>query len=145
MNLRKLFCDQSNLYAAQNGREFATTLEEIRAFLGINYIMSISKLPNLKCYWSVDCYLSNDGVRNTMITNLFITILQNLNFNDHETADKSEQAYKIGNVINHLNEAFQDAMSDAKRQSIDEHMTKFKGRMLCKQYMKNKPVKWGSK
>ena len=47
--LVKIICHQSNFYAAQNGREFDTTPEEIRAFLGINYIMSISKLPNLKC------------------------------------------------------------------------------------------------
>ena len=143
--LVKIICDQSNLYAAQNGREFATTPEKIRAFLGINYIMSISKLPNLKCYWSVDSYLSNDGVRNTMTRNLFVNILQNLHFNDNETADKSDKAYKMRNVINHLNEAFQNAMSDAKRQSIDKHMAKFKVRMSCKQYMKNKPIIWGFK
>ena len=105
--------------------------------------MSISKLPNLKCYWSVDSYLSNNGVRNTMTRIPFVNILQNLHFNGDETADKSDKAYKIRNVINHLNEAFQNAMSDAKRQSIDEHMTKFKGRISCKQYMKNKLIKWG--
>ena len=143
--LVKFICDQSNLYAAQNGREFATTPEKIRAFLGINYIMSISKLPNLKCYWSVDSYLSNDGVRNTMTRNRFVNILRNLHFSDNETADKSDKAYKMRNVINHLNEAFQNAMSDAKRQSPDEHMTKFKGPISCKQYMKNKPLKWGFK
>ena len=48
-------------------------------------------------------------------------------------------------VINHIYKAFQDAMSDAERQSIDEHKTKFKGRMSCKQYMKNKSIKWGFK
>ena len=74
-----------------------------------------------------------------------MNILQNLHFNDHETADKSDKAYKMHNVINQLNEAFQNAMSDGKRQSIDEHMTKFKGWMSCKQYMKNKPIKWGFK
>ena len=36
-------------------------------------------------------------------------------------------------------------MSDADRQSIDEHMTKFKGRNSCKPYIKNKPIKWGFK
>ena len=75
--LVKIICDQWNLYAAQNGREFATTLEETRAFLGINYIMSISNLPNLKCYRNVDRYWSNDGVRNTMTRNRFVNILQN--------------------------------------------------------------------
>ena len=105
--------------------------------------MSISKLPNLKCGWNVDRYLSNDGVRNTMTRNPFASILQNLPFNDNETADESDKAYKMRNVINHLNEAFQNAMFDAQRQSIDEHMTKFKGRMSCKQCTKNKTIKWG--
>ena len=36
-------------------------------------------------------------------------------------------------------------MSDEERQSVDEHMAKLKGRMWCKQYMKNKPTKWGFK
>ena len=141
----KHICDQTNLYATQNGREFASNPEEIRAFLGVNYIMSISKVPNVKSYWSVDSYLSNDGVRNAMTRNCFINILQNLHFTDNQTADKFVKAYKMRIVINHLNKAFQDAMSDAERQSIDEHMTKYKSRMSCKQYMENKPIKWGFK
>ena len=56
--LVKYICDQRNLYATQSGRECATNSDEIRAFLGINHIMSISKLPNMTCYWSVDSYLS---------------------------------------------------------------------------------------
>ena len=74
-----------------------------------------------------------------------MNILQNLHFNDNEAVDKSDRAYKMCDVINHLNEALQNAMSDAKRQAIDEHMTKFKDRMSCKQYMKNKPIKCGFK
>ena len=89
--------------------------------------MSISKLPNLKYYWIVDSYLSNNSVRNTMTRNRLVNILQNLHFNDNETADKSDQACKMRNIINHLNKAFRNAISDAKRQSIDESITKFKG------------------
>ena len=68
-----------------------------------------------------------------------------MHFNGNGATDKSDKAYKMHNVINHLNEAFQNAMSHAKRQSIDEHMTKLKGRMSCKQSMKNKLVQWGFK
>ena len=107
--------------------------------------MSISKLPNVKCYWSIHNYLSNDSVRNVMTRNRFMNILQILHFTDNQTADNSGQAYKMRVVINHLNKAFQDAIPDAERQSMDEHMTKFKGRVSCKQYMKNKPIKWGFK
>ena len=34
--LVKHICDQTNLYTRQNGSEFATNPEEVRAFLGIN-------------------------------------------------------------------------------------------------------------
>ena len=74
-----------------------------------------------------------------------MNILQILHFTDNQTADNSGQAYKMRVVINHLNKAFQDAIPDAERQSMDEHMTKFKGRVSCKQQMKNKPIKWGFK
>ena len=108
--------------------------------------MSISKLPNAKCYLSVDRYQSNDGVRNAVTRNRFINILLILHFTDNQTADKSGKAYKIRIAINHINKAFQDAMSDVERQSIDELMTKFNGRLSCKQYIKpSKSIKWGFK
>ena len=143
--LVKHICDQRNLYAIQNGKELPTNPKQISPVLRINCIISISKLPNVNCYWSVDSYLSSDCVRNAMTRSRFMNIHQNLHFTDNKTADISDKAYKIRIVINHLNDAFQDAMSDAKRQSIDEHKTKFKGRMSCKQYMKNKLIKWGFK
>ena len=39
----KPLVDKSNLYVQQNGREFQTNEQKMRAFLGINYIMSINK------------------------------------------------------------------------------------------------------
>ena len=53
--------------------------------------------------------------------------LRNLHFTDNQKVDKSDKAYKMHIVINHLNKAFQDAISDAEWQSTDEHITKFKG------------------
>ena len=49
-----------------------------------------------------------------MTRNRFMNILQNLHFTDNQTADKSVKAYKMRNIINHLNKAFQDAMFDAE-------------------------------
>ena len=108
MNLWNI-CDQTSLYATQNERVFATNPEEIRAFWGISYIMSISKLSNVKCHWSFVSYFSNDGVRNAMTRNRFTNILQIY------TLLITEQLIK--------------------------HMTKFKGRVSSKHYMKSKPIK----
>ena len=82
-------------------------------------------------------------MRNAVTRNRFINILQNLHFTDNQRADKSGKSYKMCIVINHLNKAFQDAMPEVERQPIDEHITIFKGPMSFKQYMKNKPIKWG--
>ena len=50
-----------------------------------------------------------------MTRNRFLNFLQNLYFTDNQTADKSDQVYKMRIVINHLNKVFQDAMSDVVR------------------------------
>ena len=59
--------EQSNLYAHQNGRNFTVTKEELKAFLGINFVMAINKLPTIAEYWRVDNLIGNDGIQNTMI------------------------------------------------------------------------------
>ena len=52
--LVKLLVDESNLYAQQNGRELHSNEQEMRAFLGINYIMSINKPPTIKSFGNTD-------------------------------------------------------------------------------------------
>ena len=47
----KLFVNESNFYAQQNGGEFHSNKQEITVFLGINYIKSINKLPTIKSYF----------------------------------------------------------------------------------------------
>ena len=81
-------------------------------------MVSTLKLRNVKCCWSVDSYLSNDGVRNGMTRNRFMNVLQDLHFADNETVDKSDKVYKMRIVIIHLNKAIQVAMSDAAIQSF---------------------------
>ena len=58
-----------------------------------------------------------------------MNIFQNLHFTDNQAADESNKAYKMRIVINHLNKSLQDAMSDEKRKSIVENMTKFKSQV----------------
>ena len=42
---------ESERYAAQNGRQFQISEEEFCAFLGVNFLMGINKLPTMKSYW----------------------------------------------------------------------------------------------
>ena len=137
--------EQSNLYAHQNGRNFTVTKEELKAFLEMKFVMTINKLSTIAEYWRVDNLIGNDGIQNTMIRNRFCEILQNLHFADNRKDNKTDKAFKMRPVIDHLNSKFSEVLSNNSQQSIDEHIVKFKGRSGMKQYIKSKPVKWGFK
>ena len=64
--LAKLLFAESNLYAQQNGREFRTNKQEMIAFLGINYIIFINKLPTIKILGECVQFIGNEIIRNVM-------------------------------------------------------------------------------
>ena len=137
---------KTNQYAQQNGRNFVTKAAEMMAFLGINYIMGVNKLSTIHHYWENDDYIGNEGIRNVMTREHFKEILQNNHFADNSKSNKeSDERYKIRPLNDHFNKVFPEAMSDDSKQTIDGHMVKFKGRSSMKQYVKNKPIKWGFK
>ena len=48
--LLELIVEQSNHYAHQNGKNFTVAKEELKAFLAINFVMVINKLPTIAKY-----------------------------------------------------------------------------------------------
>ena len=134
---------QTNFSTQQKGRDFTVHNNELKAFLVINYIMAINKLPTIAEYWRVDNLIGNDIIKNTMISNRFREILQNLHFADKIYDDKTDRGFKVTPVIDHLNKKFDEVLSSDKEQSINEHMVKFKGRSGMKQYIKSKSIKCG--
>lgn len=143
--LLDLLVEESIRYAQQNGREFTIDKEEMAAFLGINYIMSINTLPNVESYWSTDDAIGNGRIRKVMTRTRFRNILQNLHFSDNEKLATDDRAAKVRSILDHFNRCFQSARGNTSSQSIDEHMCKFKGKSGMKQFIKNKPVPWGFK
>ena len=86
--LLELIVEQSNIYAHQNGRNFTVTKEELKGFLGINFVMAISKLPTIAEHWRVNNLIGDDDIQNTMFPNRFCEILQNPHFADNRKNDK---------------------------------------------------------
>ena len=58
---------------------------------------------------------------------------------------KTDKAFNMRPVIDHLNSKFFLVLSNDSEQSIDEQMVSFKGRSGMKQYIKWKLIKWGFK
>ena len=89
-------------------------------------------------------------VANVMPFKRFEELQTYLHFNNNElmkpTDDPShDRAFKVRPVLDYLNSCFLNGMSATKNQSVDEHMVKFKGHNILKQYVKEKPVQWGFK
>ena len=91
--LVKLFVDKSNLYSQQNGIEFHTSKQEIKAFLGANCVMSINKLPTIKSYWNWQQFIGNESIRNVMARSRFEDNLQNPHFSGNTKDDKSDSIF----------------------------------------------------
>ena len=62
--LIELLVTQSNLYSQLNGHHFITNPEEVKAFLGTNYVMTVNQLPNISMYWDCDHFIGNNGIQN---------------------------------------------------------------------------------
>ena len=120
--LLTLLVHQTNVYAQQKGRQFQTNREEMRAFLGLNYIMSINKLPTIKSYWECGQYIGNEGIRNVMARARFEEILSNLHFADNSKDDKSDKGYKVRTIINHFNDSFSSSLPYAHQCFENHHL-----------------------
>ena len=47
--------------------------------------------------------MGNDGIQNAVIQNCFCKILENLHFADNRNDDKTDKAFKMRPLIEHLN------------------------------------------
>ena len=122
----------------------------MRAFIGINVIMSYNVTPEIHDYFSKDSDLLVYPIAEAITRGQFYVIRTALHFaNNLEGPDKSDRlhdrAWKIRPFIIHFNKAFQAAVSPTHEEAIDERMIKFKGHHVMKQYMKDKLIKRGFK
>ena len=137
---------ESERYAAQNGKVFQTTNDELVALLGIHILMGVNRLPAVKDYCSVKEKLGNPPMQKAMTRTRFWEILKNIHFADNvqnlclRYSEQYDRAWKLQPLIDHLLH-LQEAMLPESHQSIDKHMCKFKGKSLMHQYMKNKSIK----
>ena len=94
---------ETNRYTTQKGLNFETVKNEMKAFLGVNFIMGINKLPSLEDYRSTDKCIGNEKIQNVTTRTRFQSILQNPHYFNNDNDDKTDKSYKIRPVIKHLN------------------------------------------
>lgn len=125
---------------------FSITEVDVCKYIGILIYMSVYKFPNLDAYWSENAFTP---IANTMAVKRFMAIKKHLSFaNQAERKKKGEPGYdpifRIRSLANKLNARF-DSIPKTARLCVDEQMCSTKMRHHLRQYMPNKPHKWGIK
>lgn len=137
-------------------RWFQLTSKEFLAFLGIIIFMGLVDVPSLAEYWNDDGFFRQDFVRSSGMTRTrFMNILRVLHLCDYEQDNINEvhksrkepydPLFKLKPLMDELQLACKAYFVPKQNISIDERMVAFKGRIGMKQYIKDKPTKWGFK
>ena len=127
---------QTNIYALQkDGKEICITKDELEQFFGILLFSGLYSAATYIMYWETHSRISL--IADVMPRNRFETIRQ-------KTDDSCDPLYKVRPLLQSLKEGM-SKLEPEENHSVDEQMIPFKGRSSMKQYMKNKPHKWGYK
>ena len=154
-HLWDLMVEESNRNAKEKlGDRFSSfrriTREELKAFIGINIIMGINRLPNYALFWSTDDFFGNHGIKRTMPKNRYEELVSYLHFNDSSQGPARGDAnydrlYKVRPIFDYILNKCKTNFKPTKNISVDEGMIAFQGRLSFRQYMPAKPTKYGIK
>ncbi|XP_050509345.1 piggyBac transposable element-derived protein 4-like [Diabrotica virgifera virgifera] len=122
-----------------------TDFNEMWLFFGITYLMPRVKKLRLSEYWSTNTLLSTPAFSELMSRDRFFLILRMLHFSDNNLPKNGDSLVKIRAVIDHVRDAFRNAVKPHKELCIDESLLLFKGRLFFKQYIPSKRHRFGVK
>ena len=152
LHIVQQICDFTNLYAEDHIHETKTykwtTLapDEFYHYLSIIIYMGIVPISRLDKFWSKKSIYSFPFPRCLMSLKRFKTINAFLHIvNPRAEGDKANRLRKVDFLVEHFKTMCKESYIPSKYVSVDERMVKSKGRSGIRQYIKNKPVKFGIK
>ncbi|KAF5281761.1 hypothetical protein FQR65_LT14556 [Abscondita terminalis] len=139
---------QTNLYSVEKtGISVNTNKEEIEQFIGCQILSGVVKMPSYRMYWAESSRYS--PIADIMSRNRFDKLRNFLHLNDNSQLNtrndpEYDKLFKIRPIIEAIRANLRK-IEPEEHNSIDEIIIPFKGRSSLKQFVKNKPHKWGIK
>lgn len=148
-----LICTETNRNATQQKEKLWTALTkpELLAFLGVSILMGTNYLPEIEMYWSSDKIVSkNILIQRSFTRDRYLIILKYLRLYNSDNYKPKQNVtypllYKIQNMIDIIQKSIMTQFMPYQNITCDEIMVPFRGRIKIKQYMRDKPTKWGFK
>jgi len=129
--------------SAENGLNIS--MNELNIFLGIIILTILNKRTKIQEYWSSDPFLECSVVKSAMSRNKFQHIKGKIKFSKQSEQNQNDCAWRVRTIFEMFRKNlkyfgfFQTALS------VDEMMIKFFGRLRIKQFIRNKPIRFGIK
>ena len=128
------------------------TIAELYCFLGLCVAMSIGPKGNYKTFWKIEsrgAYVSPQFGR-IMVRRRFEAIKSNLHFTNNAVLPPPgspgyKKLGKLGTILDSVVAKFHYYMQLPSRVNVDEGMVRSRHRSHLRQYLKNKPDKYGFK
>lgn len=127
------------------------TKGEVQAFVGMLILMGIVRLPRFQLmYWESDQLIHQESIVNIMPRTRFFQIWRYFHLEDNSRAAAPgtvghDKIYRIRNFLTIISRNVEREYRLSRDISIDETIVPHKGRLSFKQYIKNKPTRWGIK
>lgn len=121
---------------------------EMKKFLSLVYHMGIIKMNRIEDYWKTSRLFNIPFFRETMSRNRFTLLFRALHFSrDTKEGEQvpDDKLHKIQPVLSYFNLRMKEVYEPSKNVCIDESMAVWRGRLIPRQCMKNKRLKYGRK
>jgi len=132
-------------YANDNGGWVETSSQEIRKLIALLLYQGLVRVSSFKSYWSTKSLYHGLWARDFMSRNRYSALMSMIHIVDPSTENKEDKLRKVSEFANIIKEKCMTLYQPHKNVSIDERIVKSKHRSGIRQYIKNKPVKFGLK
>ncbi|XP_033847302.1 piggyBac transposable element-derived protein 4-like [Periophthalmus magnuspinnatus] len=156
----RLLCSNTNKSAARHqerGRKYHwtdVTPEELKKFIGLLLYMGVMNLPKMTDFWRKQTIFEVLLPATVMTRDRFKSILSFFHISDPEEdgqndlargTEKYDVLHRVQPLLEMLRTHCMAVYHPRQHISVDERMVATKARLSFKQYMRDKPTKWGLK
>lgn len=156
MELMARICEYTNSYAwaamadkcyygDRHGAWIETTPQELNKLIALVLYCGLVNVSSFHRYWSTKTLYHGLWARSIMSRDRFKALMAVFHVVDPATEDENDKLRKVSSFIEHFKNKCKNLYQPFQQVAVDERMVKSKHRSGIRQYIKNKPTKWGIK